>query len=121
MKISGILPIGSVLMLKNSTHRVMITGYAQRKIDNPDQIFDYAGCAYPEGVIGPDKTFLFDHEQIETLYALGHVDGESQAFMAKIEDLLIQLRGGDEEDEEEYDEEDEEDEEAEETAPEADL
>lgn len=113
MKITGILPIGSVLMLKNSTHRVMITGYAQRKLDDPEKVFDYAGCAFPEGVIGPDKTFLFNHDQIETLHALGYVDGESQAFMAKIEDLLVRVRTAQEADEDE--------EEMEEEAPEVEL
>ena len=118
MKITGILPIGSVLMLKNSTHRVMITGYAQRKLNEPEKVFDYAGCAFPEGVIGPDKTFLFNHDQIETLHALGYVDGESQMFMAKIEDLLARVRGaedGDAEDEEEEPEAEDEE------APEIDL
>lgn len=95
MKITGILPIGSVLMLKNSTHRVMITGYAQRKLDGSERVFDYAGCAFPEGVIGPDQTFLFNHDQIDTLYSLGYVDGESQVFMAKVEDLLSRVRQAD--------------------------
>ena len=117
MKITGILPIGSVLMLKNSTHRVMITGYAQRKINEPEKVFDYAGCAFPEGVIGPDKTFLFNPDQIETLHALGYVDGEGQAFIAKIEDLLARVRGAEEGDEDEEDEGEEEDEEE----PEIDL
>lgn len=104
MKITGILPIGSVLMLKNSTHRVMITGYAQRKLNDPEKVFDYAGCAFPEGVIGPDKTFLFNHDQIETLHALGYVDGESQVFMAKIEDLLARVRNAEDSDEDEEEE-----------------
>lgn len=92
MKITGILPIGTVVLLNKATHRVMITGYAQRSMSNPDRVYDYAACAYPEGILSADQNILFNQDQIETLVALGHVDGEAQAIMAQVEDLLEKVR-----------------------------
>lgn len=110
MKITGILPIGTVVLLKSANHRVMITGYAQRSVKNPDKVYDYAACAYPEGIVGSDQNILFNENQIDTLVALGHVDGEAQVFMAKIEDLLAKVRAAANGDEEEDNDEDSEDE-----------
>ena len=65
------LPIGSVVLLKNASKRLMIIGYCKYKMGDEVTIYDYAGCAYPEGFIGPEATALFNHDQIERIYALG--------------------------------------------------
>ena len=50
MTINGLLPIGSVVLLKNSTKRVMISGVAQVSTDGGDEkVYDYTGVLYPEG------------------------------------------------------------------------
>ncbi len=76
MIFEGLLPIGSVVLLTKSTKRVMIIGYCQKQMDKPEVIWDYAGCVFPEGYMGPDKTFSFDNNQIEKVYALGYQDEE---------------------------------------------
>ena len=80
-----LLPIGTVVMLKESTKRVMIIGILQlQKKENGDKIWDYSGVYYPEGYMGPDKTFLFNHDQVEKVYALGYQDDEAFSFEEKI-------------------------------------
>jgi len=81
MKIlNELLPIGSVVLLKDSTKRVMIIGFKQRQ-ENETRIWDYSGCLYPEGILDPDRLYLFDHEQVQTLFFVGFQDGDGMQFM----------------------------------------
>ena len=82
----GLLPIGSVVLLKNSHKRVMIIGVVQKQIkDGEEIIWDYSACLYPEGYMGPDKTFLFNNSQIDKIFAFGYQDEEQFAFKEKID------------------------------------
>jgi len=85
MKYSGLLPVGTVVLLKESTKRVMIIGVCQRSMDNPEILWDYSGCLFPEGYIGADKVFLFNNDQIDRVFALGYQDPEQMAFKEKID------------------------------------
>lgn len=80
------LPIGSVVLLKESQKRIMIVGVRQKQVDS-DKIWDYSACLYPEGILDPDKLFLFNNDQIERLYFVGLQDGEGLAFMQKLSQL----------------------------------
>ncbi|MCI9582178.1 MAG: DUF4176 domain-containing protein [Clostridium sp.] len=80
------LPIGSVVLLKESQKRIMIVGVKQKQADS-DKVWDYSACLFPEGIIDPDRLYLFDAEQIERLYFVGLQDGESLAFLDKINHL----------------------------------
>lgn len=89
----SLLPIGSVVLLKESTKRVMIIGVLQKQTtESGDRIWDYAGVYYPEGYMGPDRTFLFNDEQVERVFALGYQDEEQFAFNAKIDSVREELR-----------------------------
>ena len=77
------LPIGSVVLLKDSTKRVMIVGLRQEQVDS-GKVWDYSACLFPEGIIDPDKLFLFDEGQIQRLYFIGHQDGECLSFLEKL-------------------------------------
>lgn len=46
-----ILPIGSVVLLKNAEKPVMIFGYLQRSKFVEEGVVDYVGVPYPEGNI----------------------------------------------------------------------
>ena len=81
------LPIGTVLLLKESTKRIMVTGYYQRTRDS-DKLWDYAGCLFPEGFVAADKIFLFDDEQIEKVYAYSYQDQEFFAFSDEVKKLV---------------------------------
>ena len=70
-----LLPIGSVVMLKDGNKRVMICGRVQTKIDD-GIIYDYSACYFPEGIISPNELFLFNNDDIKLLYFMGLQDVE---------------------------------------------
>ncbi|MCI8950291.1 MAG: DUF4176 domain-containing protein [Lachnospiraceae bacterium] len=82
------LPIGSVVLLKNATKRVMILGYSRYQAGDQTKVYDYCGCTYPEGFVSPDKTAVFDHDQIAQIYALGYQNDEQIAFRQRLEQVL---------------------------------
>lgn len=86
------LPIGSVVLLKGATKRVMIIGYCKYKLGDSETIYDYAGCAYPEGFMGPEVTALFNHDQIERIYALGFQDESRFAFEEKLRSAIDEVK-----------------------------
>ena len=92
MKIEGLLPIGSVVLLKGGNHRVMITGYAQKMVNREDAIYDYVACPYPEGFIGPDQNYLFDREQVEKIHSIGYQTEGQEAYVEKVEQGIAKIR-----------------------------
>ena len=56
--------------------------------DESGKVYDYCGCTYPEGFISPDKTAVFDHEQIAQIYALGYQNDEQIAFRQRLGQVL---------------------------------
>ncbi len=89
--LSGLLPIGSVVLLQESTKKVMIVGVCQRG-GSENKIWDYAGVVFPEGFLSSDKLFLFNNEQINQIFAIGYQDGEQLAFKAKVDEVIKKLR-----------------------------
>ncbi|MBR0427161.1 MAG: DUF4176 domain-containing protein [Clostridia bacterium] len=90
------LPIGTVVMLKGGTKRVMIAGFCA--FENGDEvkneerkIWDYSGCLYPEGFLQSNQTCLFDHEQIEEIFHLGlsaDEDNEEKEFKENLKKIV---------------------------------
>lgn len=91
MKIEGLLPIGSVVRLASGEHRLMITGYAQRLLDQ-DAVCDYVACLWPEGHQAPDKSYVFNGAQIEDIEFLGYQTDGQRVLVAKIETALAAYR-----------------------------
>ena len=82
------LPIGSVVLLKNGTKRLMITGFCI--IPNGDKkMYDYSGCLYPEGVISSDQIAVFNHDQIDKIFAIGYSDEEEKKFKEQMKQEII--------------------------------
>ena len=77
------LPIGSVVLVKEANKKVMIVGINQKQVDT-GAMWDYSACLYPEGVLDPQKLYLFNNEQIDSLYFIGFQDTEGLAFRAKL-------------------------------------
>ena len=83
------LPIGTVVMLKGATKRVMISGFCAINGDDKLNVYDYSGCMYPEGFLSSNQTCLFNHDQIEKIYHLGLSDDEEEReFKAKLDKLV---------------------------------
>ena len=80
------LPIGTVVMLKGATKRIMITGFCTAGSD--DVVWDYSGCLYPEGILNANQIALFNHSQIEKVYHLGLVDDEEENFKEQLKEAL---------------------------------
>lgn len=94
MTLNGLLPIGSVVLLKESTKRVMITGVAQYGLENGEtrRLYDYCGVLYPEGFMNPDEQFLFNDDQIDQLFFVGFQDAEGIAFIDRANAAIARLR-----------------------------
>lgn len=86
----NLLPLGTVVSLAGVDHRLMILGYARYKEGEVDHVYDYVGCYFPEGFTGAERTIIFDHSMINSLYYLGHNNEESAEFMQKVSDAIEQ-------------------------------
>lgn len=87
-----VLPIGSIVLLKGGKRRVMVIGYCKYKDDDRVTIYDYAGCLYPQGFMSPEKTVLFNHEQIERIYSLGFQNEERFAFEERLKCAIAEVK-----------------------------
>ena len=58
MNIKDLLPIGSVVLLKNGTKRLMIAGIKQMDTEDTTKEYDYYGVMYPEGHVGENFQYL---------------------------------------------------------------
>lgn len=84
MELKKKLPIGSVVILKEGTKRIMVIGYSCIDI-NTSQTYDYSACLYPEGLLSSDKILMFNHDQIEKVDYIGFLNLEAQLFIDRIE------------------------------------
>lgn len=85
-EIEKLLPIGSVVKLQNGEKRLMIFGVKQTDNDSGIE-YDYIGVVYPEGNLGPEVQFLFNHENIEEVFFRGYEDEERVEFVGKLADF----------------------------------
>ena len=79
--IRDLLPIGSIVRLKNTGKKLMIFGIKQLDTKNPEVEFDYIGVLYPEGNIGSNFNYLFNHEDIEEVVYKGYEDEDFHKFI----------------------------------------
>lgn len=86
MDIKELLPIGTVVLLKDGEKRLMIIGVKQTNEEGEGKEYDYLGVLYPEGFIGADFQYLFNHEDIEEVIARGFEDAERDSFIEKLAD-----------------------------------
>ena len=85
------LPIGTVCLLKGGKKRVMIIGFGIRPDENPDIMYDYLGCLFPEGVISLKQNMVFNHDQIQTIIAKGFADEETIKFNTELKNAIAKL------------------------------
>lgn len=82
--IRDLLPIGSIVLLKNAKKNLMIYGIKQLDSQTPDIEYDYIGVLYPEGNMGKEFQFLFNHDDIDKVIFEGYHDEEREKFIAEI-------------------------------------
>ncbi len=89
----SLLPIGSVVLLKGGTKRVMVIGFAPKVASEEDgkqkeDMWDYSGCIYPEGLLSSDQILVFDHSQISEVFNVGYQDDEEKEFKKKLQEYF---------------------------------
>ena len=85
-----LLPIGSVVTLKEGTKKLMIIGRLQQNV-NTQKIYDYAGCLWPEGYMDKDLCYVFDHENIDCLFYIGLQDIEEFNFRFELDEMMKKI------------------------------
>ncbi len=103
------LPIGTIVKLKTGKRKVMITGFCLYDHDAAHTLYDYCGCAYPEGMLSTNEVNLFNHGDIEKVFHMGVSDEEEKKFKVNLGSMLQIIEHTaepvEENDEEEYEDE----------------
>lgn len=77
----GILPLGTVVSLREAKTRLMIIGRAQRQTGETDgPFFDYASVLWPVGSISSNRFYLFNEADIESVWFVGLQDEQEFEF-----------------------------------------
>lgn len=79
----GVLPLGSVVLLKDAKRYLVVMGYLIIE-EGTNKVWDYMGCAYPIGAISSDAILTFDANQIEKVIFKGFSDEEGENFRKKV-------------------------------------
>lgn len=82
----NLLPIGSVVLLKGGSKKLMITGVKPVSSESPDTVYDYIGVVYPEGYLSSEYNFLFNHEDINDIIFTGYNNPERETFLDFLEE-----------------------------------
>lgn len=81
----NILPLGTVVLLKDALKKVMIIGFKQTGERNPNIVHDYVGVIYPIGSLGVNSTLLFDNKDITDVVFKGYANPEWDEMIAALE------------------------------------
>ncbi len=82
------LPLGTICRLKGSKHKMMITGFCMYEHDEKHTLYDYCGCAYPEGMLSTNEVSLFNQEDLEKVYIIGPSNEEDKKFKVNLGSVL---------------------------------
>lgn len=83
------LPLGSVVVLKGGNKMLMIYGRLQKEAGS-EKLWDYVGCLFPEGNLGPEHTYIFNKDQIENVFFLGYQPLEEFDFAGGLDAFKAQ-------------------------------
>ena len=86
MEIKELLPIGTVVLLKDGEKKLMIYGIKQIDADTSIE-YDYIGVLYPEGNIGELGSYMFNHSDITDVFFMGYEDEEREEFLEKLQEF----------------------------------
>ena len=86
-----LLPIGSVVALQGATRKLLIIGTIVHD-EQTNTTYDYIGEPFPEGYIDAETMFLFQHEDIDSVHFLGHINAEVQSYQASVREELEKRR-----------------------------
>ena len=84
--VNELLPIGTVVLLKNGEKKLMIFGVKQTNKEDGME-YDYIGVMYPEGYFGAEYQFLFNNSDIQRVVYKGYENEERVEFISKLSDF----------------------------------
>lgn len=88
-----ILPIGSVVYLKEGNQKIMILNRgAVVEQDDRQVYFDYTGALYPEG-LNPEQVYYFNREDIDEVIWEGYSDSDEKRYVELYEKWLTSING----------------------------
>ena len=97
MKTPDFLPLGSIVIVRGSTKKLMIIsrGLALSQ-DIGLRYYDYGACLYPEGLMG-DTVIYFNHEGIQKVVHEGYADDENDLALESLAESLkyVEIEKGD--------------------------
>ena len=89
MEKAYILPLGTVVRLKEGSLPIMIVGRAPLYEDNGKMGYcDYAAVFYPQGLVDSSQFLFFNHEDIEEIIFEGYRSEEEVAFAEAYEENI---------------------------------
>ena len=90
MSEAKMLPLGSIVILKGNTKKMMIIArLIALPIKGQVYRFDYGACLYPEGMVG-DSLIYFNQEDIFKVVQEGYTDDDNEIMLENIEAMLQQ-------------------------------
>ena len=85
------LPLGSIVVVSGGIKKYVIVARALKvKINGKEQFFDYAACAYPEGMVG-DRLMYFQHSDVSKVVFEGFSDDDEKMMCANIQKAMEML------------------------------
>ena len=87
------MPLGSVVFLNGSDRMFQIIGQVQADAASME-IYDYAAVTFPEGYLDEDHLVMFQHEDIDRICAIGHLDENTWKTLEILKQRLADLREG---------------------------
>lgn len=90
---NNLLPIGSVVLVKNSTKKAFIVGFRGQTSEDETKIYDYIGYPYPEGFVTRNLTLMFNNSDIEKVYYMGYNSEEEQEFKNDLYEYIKEKSG----------------------------
>ena len=82
MEYKKYLPMGTIVILKKGTKKIMIFGRKQLSVEDGKE-YDYIAYLYPEGNIKKELAILFNHEDIKEVVYMGYIDEDEKFFQSR--------------------------------------
>lgn len=83
--IEPLLPIGSVIRVKNGDFKLLVVGFYP---ESDGRSYDYLGVPYPQGLLEFPNFLLFDFEQIDEVLYKGYIDMPGSAALDAARQLM---------------------------------
>ena len=82
-KSQKLLPLGSIVLLKEGMQKIMVVARGTVYVDEltgEDIFADYMAVLYPAG-LNPETTIFFNHEDIDKILFTGSSDNDEERFL----------------------------------------